>query len=500
MKHTSVAAWDCRTAAYPADPPYHPQSRYPEYPFGDRVSAHANGVYAGFRDMLNGLGLDAGNFGSAEWNPFGGFISPGQTVVVKPNLVISEHPLGQAGIEASVAHGSVIRAILDYAFIALGGRGRLVVADSPIKEVDFPLIMERSGTAAVADFYRRETEIGLELIDLRDLQVRRGISHVMVEGRRLPGDPAGYTLVDLGERSLFHELGPQLSRLRSTAAFYENVMPEFHNEKHHIYSVGNTILQADAVISVAKLKTHRKAGVTLSMKNLVGITNEKRALPHHRVGSPSHGGDAVADGARLDARVEDWFRDVLVGHRAGRIIFPMVGPPLKTLNRTLVKPLVRRLSRRNGVAAITEGDWYGNDTVWRMALDLHMVLQLADREGHLRDTPQRRYFSVIDGIVAGEKEGPLYPHPKPCGVLLAGFHPVTVDLAACYLMGLDYRKTPIVREAMSRDWPLNPGVSPEEVTLATNREEWRKLLSGAESPFHFEPSDGWKGHLEREAG
>ena len=283
-----------------------------------------------------------------------------------------------------------------------------------------------------------------------------------------------------------------------TAAFYENVIPRFHNERQHIYSIANTILQADAVISVAKLKTHRKAGVTLSLKNAVGITNEKRALPHHRVGSPSQHGDAVADNARLDARVEDWFRDVLVGHPAGRLGFRVLGPPLKTLNKIVVKPLFNLLAGRDGVATIIEGDWYGNDTVWRMGLDLNHALQFADRQGDVCDTPQRRYFSVIDGVIAGEKEGPLYPRPKPCGVILAGFHPVTVDLAAAALMGLDYQKIPIIREALTRDWPLNPAVQPEQVELATNRPEWRDLLRGGESPFRFEPSDGWKDHIERE--
>ncbi len=75
--------------------------------------------------------------------------------------------------------------------------------------------------------------------------------------------------------------------------YYENVMGYFHNERHHIYSVPNTVLNADVVISVAKLKTHRKGGVTLSLKNAVGITNEKRGLPHHRAGSPRLGGDAL---------------------------------------------------------------------------------------------------------------------------------------------------------------------------------------------------------------
>ena len=80
----------------------------------------------------------------------------------------------------------------------------------------------------------------------------------------------------------------------------------------------------------------------------------------------------------------------------------------------------------------------------------------------------------------------------------AGHDPVTVDLAAAALMGLNYKKIPIIREALTRDRPLNPGVQPEQVELATNRPEWHDLMRGGESPFRFEPSDGWKGHIERD--
>lgn len=53
--------------------------------------------------------------------------------------------------------------------------------------------------------------------------------------------------------------------------------------------------------------------------------------------------------------------------------------------------------------------------------------------------------------------------------------------------------------AVSRDWPLNPGVAPEDIDVVANREEWRRLFRGGASPFHFEPSDGWKGYSGRGA-
>ena len=51
----------------------------------------------------------------------------------------------------------------------------------------------------------------------------------------------------------------------------------------------------------------------------------------------------------------------------------------------------------------------------------------ADAEGRVHEQPVRRFFSVVDGIVAGEGNGPLDPTPKRALVVLAGGNPVAVD-------------------------------------------------------------------------
>ena len=57
--------------------------------------------------------------------------------------------------------------------------------------------------------------------------------------------------------------------------------------------MSKTILGADLVINCLKMKTHKKAGVTLSMKNLIGINGDKNWLPHYRTGFASQGGMVV---------------------------------------------------------------------------------------------------------------------------------------------------------------------------------------------------------------
>jgi hypothetical protein len=82
-------------------------------------------------------------------------------------------------------------------------------------------------------------------------------------------------------------------------------------------------------------------------------------------------------------------------------------------------------------------------------------------------------------------------------VLIGGQHPVTVDLVAGAVMGYDYQKIAILREAVARRWPLRPDVSPADIKIVGNRPEWQGLLRGAPSPFHFRASAGWQGHIER---
>src|SRR5262245_6232701 len=103
LANTSVAVYDTGSTQYPSAP-FDPSDSYPEYPFArlGRVSEQHNPVYASMRLMLRDLGLDAPRFDTPDWNPLGDLVEPGATIVLKPNLVLSEHALGQRGIEATV--------------------------------------------------------------------------------------------------------------------------------------------------------------------------------------------------------------------------------------------------------------------------------------------------------------------------------------------------------------------------------------------------------------
>lgn len=490
-----VSLFKARFQNYPTRGPFHPGELFPEYPFDESEARGDNWVYGAVRQVLVSLGLDSARFGSPEWNPFSAILQPGGRVVIKPNLVVSEHELGLEGLIASVAHGSVIRPIVDYAYRAVGPTGHIIIADSPIKEVDFDKITRINGLQDIVAFYRSHC-VDIQLLDIRDLQARRDKRSVIVGYRSLPGDPLGYTIVDLGSHSMLAQLAPEAqSRFRSTAAIYENVALKRHTSSVNQYSMPNTILQADALISIAKLKVHRKAGVTLSLKNMIGTTNEKRWLPHHRAGTPAEGGDMVPDGAPTERKLREALDDFAQRSRYGKFLLLWLFPSLRTCYRHLVKPWLDLSRRGDRTLDFREGDWYGNDTIWRTTLDVNMVVRYADANGLVQSTPQRKYLSIIDGIIGGEREGPLHPSPKPAGVLVAGLDPVAVDLVCTTLMGFDARAVPTVDRADQTSYRLGTNRS-EQIELRANVPDfadWDRLRS---SHCAFIPARGWEGHIE----
>ena len=156
----------------------------------------------------------------------------------------------------------------------------------------------------------------------------------------------------------------------------------------------------------------------------------------------------------------------------------------------------------DGVATTTfdGGNWHGNDTAWRMAVDLLKVFLYGDADGRLHPVRRRRVFCLVDGIVGGEGDGPLFPDAVPAGVVVAGAHPLAVDLAAARLMGFDPRRVRTFDVAFQRPEELG-APRPEEIVLRTPDggavagAEW---LDPAWAPpvRPFRPHPGWVGHLE----
>lgn len=446
-----------------------PGLRYGELPPFDPP----NPVYEAVEALLRGLGLDAARAGTPEWNPLGDLAGPGDHVILKPNLVSSknlhEKITGQK-LAASSTHGSLLRPFLDYALRAVGPRGRVRVVDTPVEGCEIEKVAGPLGIFAVIDHLRsRGHDVGF--VDMRYFRVapRLALDDVRRHGRswnlgllvrtKLPGDPRGYRAVDLGERSRFAEPGaPPGERLRFHRSHYETPVAH-HTRGRHEYSAPGTVLDADCVINLPKMKTHKKTAVTLSLKSVIGLTNEKYWLPHFTAGDPSVGGDEYALPQSLGDRLEN---------KLSRL--PLPGD----------HSLIARAPRVGGKPKVIDGSWEGNVTLWRTILDLNRVLFFADKEGVLRDTPQRRYLTVVDGIVAGEGEGPLGATPVEAGLLVGGSDPSLVDVAATRAMGLDPEKIVMIREALGGK--LLPGGAMDALA---------EVLDGPAPTRRFLPPRSW---------
>lgn len=442
---------------YPNNIPFNPPEKYPEYPYEE--TDKNNMVYKAVRDLLIRLELDKEKFGTRDWNPLGEIIKPGDNVVIKPNFVSEPRSINVDPFSI-ITHASVIRPIIDYCQIALKGKGTLVVADAPQTDSDFEKIKQITRIQEVINFVNANSSLKIDLLDLREVkfQLKDGL---IIKRFKNNGDPRGYTTIDLGDRSEFRSIEAYMNRIYGADYDFEEVRKHHTNRKHEYY-ISNTILKADAIINVPKLKTYIKAGITVCLKNFVGINGNKNYLPHYRFGSREEGGDE-RPGNGLTQKISSKFYKFIFKAMS------KMGPTEMNLMR-IAKIAYSSLGFKNKAGA-----WYGNDTLWRMIVDLNRIILYADEKGKMRDEVQRRCLHIVDGVIAGEGNGPHFPTAKPCGVILGGFNPVLVDLIAAKMMGFDWEKIPQITGAKRALFPL---VSVDEGKLGFD--------------LGFQPPSGWE--------
>ncbi len=475
---------DPKALAYPRPAPFHPGEAYPESRFRDLLGA-PNPVYAGVRELLHLLGFDRERYGTSMWNPLGALVRPGMTVLLKPNMVRDFHDLGEEiACESLITDGAILRAVVDYVHLALEGRGRILIADSPHSDCRWERLLERLGWTALSEYYADRAGFRLEALDLRPEYV---VKHdgVIVDRVRLAGDPRGYVAVDLGPHSFF--AGIENRRLRG-AEYDLGETRAHHGGGVHEYPICRSVLEADVVINLPKLKTHKKAGLTLSLKNMIGINGNKNWLPHHSEGVPAAGGDQF-DTSSVRNRLEYATLVLFKAH------FEKLGPLRRIVARP-VKAAGRAAFGDTNRGRVRSGNWWGNDTIWRTCLDLMRANLYADRDGRLQETPQRGYLSIVDGIVAGEGNGPLAPEDRPCGLLVGGENPAAVDAVCARLVGFDIEKLPIVIRAFGEHrYPL-AAFAPSAIECSGSPARYTGAYHDLPGDFPLAPHFGWVGHVE----
>jgi uncharacterized protein (DUF362 family) len=410
-----------------------------------------------------------------SWEHLRGSSEP---LLFKPNLINHRHLFG--GDHTAVVTQPPVMDLAWEVADALELRGERAVADAPQGDADFAKLLESAGLDTWGE------KRGVTVVDLRNERYEEfgGVAH---SRHPLPGDPGGRISVDLGELSAFHGVTGRTYYGADYDIAYTN---EHHSNGRHEYRFSGTALGSGIVINLPKLKTHKKAGVTVSLKNLVGLTADKNLLPHHTLGTPSEGGDAYAasaSGQRLEGRILRRVKPVMARSK------------LAARGGAIAKPFARRIFG-DTKEVVRSGNWWGNDTLWRMIHDLNRILLYARPDGSIADTRQRRAVSLVDGVVAGEGKGPEGPDPVQANVVIAGTDFVAVDVVAATFLGFDYRKIPHLARAFDpHPLPLTP-IEVGDLTVESNVPAWNGNLweIDPKEMFSFRPHFGWEGHIERE--
>jgi uncharacterized protein (DUF362 family) len=415
------------------------------------------------------------------------FIRAGDNVVLKPNWV-KEHDErfpGPDQWEHVVTHPSVIEGVIRWVAPRLQGQGSIVVCDAPQTDSSFATLREYCQLDEMiarcqADF----AGLHIALLDLRP-EEWHAVDGVTVSKTELPGDPLGSTHVRLNADSEFVRFGG-LGQLYG-ASYNMAETNERHCDETHEYMLCRTPMDADVLINIPKLKCHKKVGLTCALKNLVGINANKNWLPHHTEGTPDQGGDqfpVATMKAKLEHSIMGKIKRVLFGNHLLSKLFV----PLKKLGRVIFGDTQK---------VVRSGNWHGNDTCWRMVVDLNKCLFHFDGSGAPRSKPMR-YLAVVDGIIGGEGNGPMAPDPKPCGVIVAGTNPLAVDSVCCALMGFDWRKVRMLAGAFAVGQKGIADFRHGDIRVVSNESAKAKMLSeyGAEDGYAFKPHFGWVGAVE----
>lgn len=457
-----------------------------EYSYPKEGSFHPsadNHVYDMVLEGFKMMGLDAANYGTSWWNPLGNLIIPGNTVVLKPNWVMDVNPNGQ-GVECLYTQPSVVAPIIDYVIKALENKGKIIVGDAPMQECDFDNLMKTSGYDRLKEYYENTVPEGISIsfVDFRGLKsvVKDGIHYSEVS------EDKGI-VVDLKDESEF---------AGESAKFFDNmritnydpaILKQHHNAIKNEYYVSKDILSADVIINIPKPKTHRKAGVTISLKNLVGINARKEYLPHHTNGAKSQGGDEYLKPSVLK-KMADYFLDKQNYYSQTAKEYGKA----KLMHKGFA--ICSNLNYWFGKDKYMEGSWYGNDTISRTIIDLNKILMYADKNGVMQATKQRKYLIVADMIISGEKEGPVEPSPKNVGIIAMGDNPVTFDETIGNLMGADISRIPTLIHARNCRGSYLLCDKEDEALILSNDERYNNKKATDiiwDSELFYIPTSGW---------
>jgi uncharacterized protein (DUF362 family) len=436
----------------------------------ERATYSAGDCSRALRALATGLGWADGA------SAFGRMIPRGARVLVKPNWVMHENH-GPWGVEPLYTHPALIRSVVDE--LLATGAGRVVVGDAPLQSCDFGRLMRETGLETWAATVAARSPAFGGLVDFRRTRCvfENGIRTAVED--QVPLDQ--FVLFDLGADSLLEPVTDGRASFRVTQ-YDPHKLSRTHGPGRHQYLVARDVIAADVIVNLPKLKTHKKAGITCALKNLIGINGNKEFLPHHRIGGSEVGGDCYP-GRNPVKRALEYTLDRLNQTRGAR----------SKRAWHLSERVLNRLARASGDELGVEGSWHGNDTIWRTCLDLNRILLYGRLDGTLADEPQREVMNVVDAVMAGHGDGPLSPQPLPLGLLMAGGSSAAIDWIGAQLLGYDPSAVSIAREAFSPcRWPLTDFAAADiELTGALGAGRAERVLADSWTQPAIEYPVGW---------
>ncbi|RJP36484.1 MAG: DUF362 domain-containing protein [Desulfobacteraceae bacterium] len=390
-------------------------------------------------------------------------------VLLKPNWVA--HSINEKDKYCLTTHPNFVFAVLEI-LLDLSPR-KVIIGDAPIQGGKWRRLVDDAFMAQI-NIYEEKYNIPIDVKDFRKTLLDKHTNTVIRKTR----SALNHVIFDLGNKSYLEPISTHRHLFRVTD-YDPRRLSISHAPGVHKYCIAKEFFQVDEVFSLPKIKTHQKTGITGALKNLVGINCDKDFLPHHRVGGVGHGGDCYPGTSNL-ARLSEFFLDKANMNIGNYRYFTW-----KLLSKILWKLGMPAAGPNN-----LEAGWYGNDTTWRMVMDINLIARYGTVDGNIHDEPQRKIYSICDGIIAGQGNGPLHPEMLPLGAVCFSDNPALADACAAVLMGFDILKIPLVREGLRLYNDGNADFFSDQLKMT--REKLRSLRLKAKPPA------GWKGHIEFE--
>ena len=389
----------------------------------------------------------------------------GKKIFLKPNWV--RHSVREGDEVCLRTHDNFVLGVLEV--VLKQSVASVVLGDAPIQGCDWKRMHSEAFLSAIDSLATRyETPVLVK--DFR----RKIFDPERNDGEEECRPLSDYLIFDVGTRSFLEDV-TQDGNFRITCYPPERLKKE-HQKGRHRYCIIKDLFEADVVLSLPKVKTHQKTGITGALKNFVGVNGDKDYLPHHRIGGTKFGGDCYP-GGRFLRRWSEVFSDMANRNQK------------KSRYRFYQKfsSLFWRLSRPGKVHQRAAG-WYGNDTCWRMVMDLNLIIKYGRADGILADVPQREIWSLCDGIIGGQGNGPLEPEPLPLGIVSFTDSGCLNDVCMGTLMGFDVEKIYLLRSAI------------EQIKDDENCVYWNGKRISLEDLKTYavktKPSPGWEDYLK----